>query len=87
VGYLNTEVEPSSSATLKPPGITCPNIDKVQRGLRRLHWRARNPGKKDDANEILRDSLILLEKVRAENAKMRKAFYEMKERLKKAGML
>lgn len=71
----------------KPPALTCPNIDKTQRAMRRLHWRIRHGDGRNDENAVLREGLELLEKVRSENAEMRKAFYEMKERLKKAGLL
>lgn len=71
----------------KPPPATCPNIDKTQRAMRRLHWRIRHGDGRNDEDAVLREGLALLEKVRSENAEMRKAFYEMKERLKKAGLL
>ena len=67
---------------MKPPGYTCPNIDKAQRSMRRLAWRARNPDRAGDVSDVLSEGLALLEKVRAENAAMRKAFYEMRERLR-----
>ena len=72
---------------LKPPAATCPTIDTAQRALRRLHWRIRHGDGRNDENTVLREGLAALEKVRSENAEMRKAFYEMKERLKKAGLL
>ena len=68
--------------TRKPPGATCPAINKAQRALRRLKWRV---GRQDDgsAREILSEGLRFLEDVRAENAAMQSAFYEMRERLRK----
>jgi hypothetical protein len=62
---------------MKPPGYTCPNIDKAQRAMRRLAWRARHPERAGGTSEVLAQGLALLEAVRAENAQMRKAYYEM----------
>lgn len=76
-----------SQQVRKPPAATCPNIDKTQRALRRLHWRIRHGDGRNDEDAVLREGLDLLEKVRSENAEMRKAFSEMKDRLKKAGLL
>ena len=67
---------------MKPPGHTCPNIDKAQRSMRRLAWRARHPERAGDTSEVLAEGLALLESVRAENAAMRKAYYAMRERLR-----
>jgi hypothetical protein len=66
----------------KPPGHTCPTIDKAQRSMRRLAWRARHPERAADTSEVLAEGLALLESVRAENAAMRKAYYEMRSRLR-----
>lgn len=82
-----SEVESQSEMVTKPPAATCPNIDKTQRAMRRLHWRIRHGDGRNDEDAVLREGLALLEKVRSENAEMRKVFYEMKERLKKAGLL
>jgi hypothetical protein len=68
----------------KPPGHTCPNIDMVQRAIRRLRWRLRN-GSQDGAEEIAKQALADLEMVRDENAQMRKAYYAMKAVLKERG--
>ena len=65
---------------MKPPGHTCPNIDKAQRQMRRLAWRARN-NVKGDVSEVLAEGLRLLEEVRQENAQMRAAYYDIKEEL------
>ena len=67
---------------MKPPGHTCPTIDKAQRAMRRLAWRARNPDRAGDVSDVLSEGLTLLESVRAENAAMRKAYYAMRERLR-----
>jgi len=67
---------------MKPPGYTCPTIDKAQRSMRRLAWRVSHPERAGDTSEILAEGLALLESVRAENAAMRKAYYEMRERLR-----
>lgn len=66
---------------MKPPGHTCPNIDKAQRQMRRLAWRARNYGAKGDVSEVLAEGLRLLEEVRQENAQMRAAYYDIREEL------
>jgi hypothetical protein len=66
----------------KLPGHTCLAIDKAQRAMRRLAWRARNPDRASDVIEVLAEGLALLEQVRSENAEMRKAYYDMRERLR-----
>ena len=66
----------------KPPGHTCLTLDKTQRALRRLAWRARNPDRAGDVSEVLAEGLGLLEQVREENRKMRAAYYNMRERLR-----
>ena len=65
---------------VKPPGHTCPNIDKAQRQMRRLAWRARN-NVKGDVSDVLAEGLRLLEEVRQENAQMRAAYYDIREEL------
>jgi hypothetical protein len=72
----------SDQTPMKPPGHTCPTIDKAQRSMRRLAWRARHPERAGDTSEVLAEGLVLLESVRAENAAMRKAYYEMRSRLR-----
>lgn len=67
---------------MKPPGHTCPNINKAQRSMRRLAWRARNPDRADDVSVVLSEGLALLEEVRAENAAMRKAYYAMRDQVR-----
>lgn len=73
---------------VKPPGHTCPNIDKAQKQMRRLAWRARlKYGGYHDVDEVLQKGLKALEEVREENAQMRSAYYEIKkevERLRSA---
>jgi hypothetical protein len=64
----------------KPPGATCPQIDKTQSVLRKLHWRVKNPDHGGE-DELLRKGLALLEDVREENRQMREAYYDMKRRL------
>jgi hypothetical protein len=66
----------------KPPGATCPRIDRVQRALRRLAWRVRNRPGAQDVDELLRQALADLELVREENRQMRAAYYAMKAKLK-----
>ena len=66
---------------MKPPGLTCPKINKAQRAMRRLAWRARH-GRTDDVSEVLSEGLAFLEEVREENRQMRSAYAAMRERLK-----
>lgn len=60
---------------VEPPGHTCLAIDKAQEALRKLAWRANNPGRslKKDTTALLNEGLEYLETVRQENVKMRKA--------------
>lgn len=69
--------------TAKPPGHTCPAIDKVQHVLRQIVWRMDNPDKqtRQDARDLLVDGLALLEQVRTENRQMRSAHAEMQKKV------
>jgi len=68
---------------MKPPGHTCPQIDKAQKQMRRLAWRARlKYGGYPDIDEVLQKGLKALEEVREENAQMRSAYYDMRDRLR-----
>ena len=59
----------------RPPGHTCPAIDKAQSALRRLAWRCANPNHYGvTPGEVLAEGLTALEQVRAENSQMRQAF-------------
>ena len=67
----------------KPPGHTCPAIDKVQHVLRQIVWRMDNPDKqtRQDARDLLVEGLALLEQVRTENRQMRSAHAEMQKKV------
>lgn len=67
-------------AGVRPPGFTCPNIDKAQRVMRRLAWRVKNrpEAPEDEVNTLIREGLLLLEQVREENKQMRQAFEHRK---------
>lgn len=67
----------------KPPGHTCPAIDKVQHILRQIVWRMDNPDKqtRQDARDLLVEGLAYLETVRAENRQMRAAHAEMAKKV------
>ena len=53
---------------MKPPGHTCPKIDKAQKQMRRLAWRARlKYGGYPDIDDVLQKGLKALEEVREEN--------------------
>ena len=60
---------------VRPPGHTCPAIDKAQSALRRLAWRCANPNHYGvTPGEVLAEGLSALEQVRAENSQMRQAY-------------
>lgn len=68
-----------TSEDVRPPGHTCPAIDKAQSALRRLAWRCANPNHYGvTPGEVLAEGLAALEQVRAENAQMRQAYYGVK---------
>jgi hypothetical protein len=68
----------------KPPGHTCPEIDRAQHVLRQLAWRIRNrPSNhypEEEVAALLREGLAVLENVRAENAAMRDAHAYMQKK-------
>lgn len=59
---------------MKPPGHTCPQIDKAQSALRKLAWRAAGGVAVITPAEVMDDGLRALEEVRAENRQMREAY-------------
>ena len=72
---------------MKPPGHTCPNIDRAQSALRRLAWRCVNPEHKGvTPAEVLAEGLAALEEVREENRRMRAAYYNALALLEDAGV-
>lgn len=71
----------------KPPGHTCPAIDKAQSAIRKLAWRCVNPEHRGiTASEIMADGLAALEQIREENRQMRAAYWDMHKRLTAAGI-
>ena len=73
-----------TSTAPKPPGHTCPEIDRAQHVLRQLAWRIRNrPADFFPAEEVaalLREGLAVLETVREENTAMREAHAYMQKK-------
>ena len=67
----------------KPPGHTCPNIDRAQRTMRRLAWRVKNrpESPEDEIQTLLREGLETLERVREENKQLRAAYYDLKKKV------
>lgn len=64
-----------NSDDVRPPGHTCPAIDRAQSALRRLAWRCANPNHYGvTPGEVLAEGLSALEQVRAENSQMRQAY-------------
>jgi len=64
-----------TSDHVRPPGHTCPAIDRAQSALRRLAWRCANPNHYGvTPGEVLAEGLTALEQVRAENSQMRQAY-------------
>jgi hypothetical protein len=61
---------------VRPPGHTCPAIDRAQSALRRLAWRCANPNHYGvTPAEVLAEGLAALELVRSENRQMREAYH------------
>jgi hypothetical protein len=73
---------------MKPPGHTCPAIDRAQSAVRKLAWRCRNPQQATTAtvDDVLDGGLEALETVREENRQMRAAYWRMRKRLEDAGL-
>lgn len=59
---------------MKPPGHTCPQIDKAQSALRKLAWRAAGGFAIITPAEVCDEGLRALEEVRNENRHMREAY-------------
>ena len=78
--FLTLREEVAATLT-KPPGHTCPAIDGLQHILRQMIWRMDNPDRptRQSMRDLYCDGLALLERVRAENAEMRAAYYSMKK--------
>lgn len=61
---------------MKPPGHTCPAIDRAQSALRRLAWRCAHPEHVGvTPAEVLAEGIVALEQVREENRQMRAAYH------------
>ena len=81
---------------MKPPGYTCPAIDRALHTARRALWRVRRigncPDDERDVDHLLMARLLLsnlladLEVVREENRLMRASYYAMREQLRAAGL-
>lgn len=73
---------------MKPPGHTCPAIDKAQSAMRKLAWRCRHPQHESSVtvDDLVDGGLAALEQVREENRKMRAAYWDMHQRLTDAGV-
>ena len=68
-----------TSEAVRPPGHTCPAIDRAQSALRRLAWRCANPNHYGvTPGEVLAEGLAALEQVREENRQMRAAYHGVK---------
>jgi hypothetical protein len=64
------------------PGHTCPAIDAAKSAFRRLAWRAIEvPTDREAIRARVREGLVTLEQVRAENAQLRAAYWEMRAAL------
>lgn len=73
-----------STPAPKPPGHTCPNIERAQRVMRQLAWRIRNRPpelySEEEVAEALREGLLALEHVREDNTAMREAHAYMQKK-------
>lgn len=73
---------------MKPPGHTCPAIDRAQSAVRKLAWRCRRPQHESSVtiDDLLDGGLSALETIREENRQMRAAYWQMRKRLEAAGL-
>ena len=61
------------------PGHTCPAIDTAKSAFRRLAWRAiEDPTDREAIRARVREGLAALEQIRAENAQLRAAYWELR---------
>ena len=61
------------------PGHTCPAIDTAKSAFRRLAWRAiEDPTDREAIRARVHEGLVALEQVRAENAQLRAAYWELR---------
>lgn len=66
----------------KPPGHTCPAIDKVIEATRKIKWRIDKPGREKEMVDLCAAIFILMEQVREENRQMRTAHADMQRRIR-----
>jgi DNA-directed RNA polymerase subunit M/transcription elongation factor TFIIS len=72
---------------MKPPGHTCPQIDKAQSLLRRIRWwQQHRPDEQTQIRHLFVEAALALETVREENRQMRAAYWSMHKRLTAAGL-
>ncbi len=67
--------------TVKPPGHTCPAIDKVIEATRKLKWRIDKPERHHEMADLCLAIFVLMEQVRDENRQMRMAHADMQRRI------
>lgn len=72
-----------SSTKPIPVGQTCPDIDKVIRRVRQLHWRVKHP-EHGGEDKLLAEAVELLEVLRASNSQLRKNAATYEEEAKRA---
>jgi hypothetical protein len=67
--------------TVKPPGHTCPAIDKVIEATRKIKWRIDKPERHHEMADLCLAIFVLMEQVRDENRQMRAAHADMQRRI------
>lgn len=66
---------------VKPPGHTCPAIDKVVEATRKIKWRIDKPERHHEMADLCLAIFVLMEQVRDENRQMRSAHADMQRRI------
>lgn len=66
---------------VKPPGHTCPAIDKVVEATRKIKWRIDKPERHHEMADLCLAIFVLMEQVRDENRQMRAAHADMQRRI------
>jgi len=67
--------------TVKPPGHTCPAIDKVIEATRKIKWRIDKPQRHHEMADLCLAIFVLMEQVRDENRQMRASHADMQRRI------
>lgn len=85
IAYAALWETPRVPERIRPPGHTCPTIDKAQASLRRLAWRLRphartGTAEREQINALVREGLMALERVRHENRQMREAYWSVQKK-------